>query len=151
MKSTIFKEWGRMRACPKPIYNILICEDDLGAIKILSEFFYGKYHAQGEVVVTFAPTADLAFRIIESEDVSLILLDYDTPIGNGGELLKEMQRRDIRIPVIGISGSDGNNMVMHSIGVENIMNKNKLYNWTDHCFDEVLRGQFDKMIDDVIC
>ncbi|WP_232225530.1 response regulator [Oceanobacillus manasiensis] len=79
--------------------KILIVDDQPGIRLLLTDIIMGEgYH------VTTAVTGQEAVEKLQKYAYSLVLLDYNLPILNGGEVLKEMEIQQIEVPVIVMSG-----------------------------------------------
>lgn len=78
--------------------TILIVDDDAVVRGILLDLFSEHYECNS------ASTAEEAFEFLEIVDYDVVLTDIAMPGLNGIELLKRVQQRDSKTPVILISG-----------------------------------------------
>jgi DNA-binding NtrC family response regulator len=83
------------------MHKILVVNDELGIVKVLAEFL-GR---QGFEVVT-ALGGKKALEILSSDaKIELMILDIKMPKLKGTDILKEISRRDKKIPAIILTGS----------------------------------------------
>ena len=78
--------------------TILIVDDDAVVRGILLDLFSGTYECNT------ASTAEEAIEFLEFEDYDVVLTDIAMPGLGGIELLKRVQQKDSKTPVILISG-----------------------------------------------
>lgn len=78
--------------------TILIVDDDAVVRGMLLDLFSGTYECNT------ASTAEEAFEFLEIVDYDVVLTDIAMPGLNGIELLKRVQQKDPKTPVILISG-----------------------------------------------
>lgn len=108
-----------------PNKHVLICEDDLGQQKRITEYFASILEHQGNVICSFVPSAIMAIAILNSCQVDLIILDRDMPWGNGDYIVQWAKGK---IPIITFSGSDDNNNFLmerganYKFGKEDVIN-----------------------------
>jgi CheY-like chemotaxis protein len=95
-----------------PKKHILICEDDLNNQVLAAGAMRRVFDAQGEVVFSFVSGGVAAAAIMMAQQVDLVLLDHDMPIGNGIDLITWMAEADRKIPIITFSGIPQNNANM---------------------------------------
>jgi len=81
--------------------NILIVDDDDAVRGILLDLLSEKYECNT------ASSAEEAFQFLEIEDYDVVLTDIAMPGLTGIELLKRIQLKDLEMPVIFISGKNG--------------------------------------------
>lgn len=75
--------------------KILVIDDDEGLLHFLSRFFKRKGFD-----VTASTTPHDAIDIMSQGNFNLVMLDYKLPDLNGLDVLKEIKKRDTKIPVI---------------------------------------------------
>lgn len=84
-------------------YNILLIEDNRDDAKIISRYFE-KYGDNFNLVHTVSGEEGL--KLIEEKFYDVIFLDLKLPGIDGLRLLEEIKARDIRTPVVMLTGSD---------------------------------------------
>ena len=84
-------------------YNILLIEDNLDDAKIISRYFE-KYGDNFNLVHTVSGEEGL--KLIEENFYDVIFLDLKLPGIDGLRLLEEIKAREIRTPVVMLTGSD---------------------------------------------
>lgn len=82
---------------------ILIVDDEADLRETLAE----QFDLSGDFTVLTAESGEPALKILTSERVDLVLLDVDMPGMNGREVCRRMRDQGIRIPVIMLTGRDG--------------------------------------------
>lgn len=82
--------------------KVLIVDDDMDSIKILTEILETEGHQ-----IEFVRDGDLATEIIENSTMfDLILLDIMMPNKNGIEVIIELRKKNITTPIIVMSSGD---------------------------------------------
>ena len=74
--------------------KILVVDDDPG----IREYYFDLLTANGYEVVS-APDGESGLKIIESENVDLVLLDVNMPGKSGMDILKEIKTTREKLPV----------------------------------------------------
>jgi DNA-binding response OmpR family regulator len=97
------------------------------------------FEPQGEVIISIVSGSLAAAGLINQTFVNLIILDHDTPYGNGSDLLQWIKEYNITIPVITASGIDQNNVNMMVAGASYKFSK-----------DEVINGAADSVIKQIL-
>jgi len=90
--------------------KILVIDDEKELRLMLKEFLEIENYD-----VLEAENGRTALEIIEKEKPDLILLDLDMPVMTGKELMKELNERDIEIPIIVITGHKTMNNAIDAI------------------------------------
>lgn len=122
-----------------PNKHILICEDDIDCQIRLLASMRRLFEPQGEVIISVVSGSLAAAGIINQTFVNLIILDHDTPYGNGSDLLEWMKNFNIKIPVITASGIDDNNVAMIKAGASHKFSKDEVINgFADHIIKHIL-------------
>ena len=85
----------------------ILSVEDSGVFFNMIKMYLGKDY---KGTITQAPSIDEAINVLEKDPYDLVLLDYMIEDGNGLDFLKLMNKRDIEIPVIVITGQ-GDEMV----------------------------------------
>jgi two-component system nitrogen regulation response regulator NtrX len=80
--------------------RILIVDDEIEIGKLISSFL-----AKYDFEVLVADNAETALDIFDKERVDLMILDKKMPGMGSIALLEELERREIKIPVIVLTGS----------------------------------------------
>jgi DNA-binding response OmpR family regulator len=75
--------------------NILIVEDDPILLELICDYF-----SMTGATVFQAVNGQLAFQIIESNSIDLVLSDVQMPVMNGFELLKKIRANNSSIPFV---------------------------------------------------
>ncbi len=123
--------------------KILIIDDDGAMLRMLKTWLSVKYH------VYMASSGKIALTFLAQNPVDLILLDYEMPVMNGPEVLKEIrQTKGIKnTPVIFLTAKDDKESVMKVVNLKPVkyllksMPKDKLIASIDDFF-----GTKDKKI-----
>jgi CheY-like chemotaxis protein len=84
--------------------KVLIVEDEPEIVQTLQEFFTGLDHGHAYEVTAAHDGAD-AIRALLRVRYDLILLDMHMPRMGGLELLKQMRRENIRVPVLMVTSN----------------------------------------------
>lgn len=84
---------------PNAKFNILIVDDDIETLKMISKVF----EARGRGVFC-SPTGASAMAIIEKEKVDLVLLDIKLPDKSGLDVLKEIKSKYPSLSVVVVTG-----------------------------------------------
>lgn len=79
--------------------KILVVDDQPGIRLLLKDTLSLAGHN-----VTTASNGKEALEAVKKSNFNLILLDYQIPILNGGKFIKELERNNLKIPVIIMSG-----------------------------------------------
>lgn len=79
--------------------RILVIDDDPGVQDVLSRFLGGKGYQ-----VTIAVDGEAGLKALMEEPPNMVLLDLDLPKLSGLELLRRIQREQIDVKIIAISG-----------------------------------------------
>jgi len=83
----------------EPAGNVLVVDDDPQILELLSTVLEGE-----DLQVTTAETAATGIDAMVRADFQAIFLDLIMPGGNGIELLKELETRDLKTPVVVVTG-----------------------------------------------
>lgn len=75
--------------------NILIVEDDLILLELVCDYF-----SMTGATIFQAVNGQLAFQIIESNRIDLVLSDVQMPVMNGFELLKKIRVNNSSVPFV---------------------------------------------------
>lgn len=76
--------------------KLLFVEDEDDLIKIISDTL-----KKLDANFLTAPNGEEALKIIEeNKDISIIITDINMPVMNGLDMIKEIQNRDIDIPIV---------------------------------------------------
>ena len=88
-------------ASAKKLPNILAIDDNVLLLRTVKEMLYGKYN------VAIATSGNQAFDQLAIKTPDLILLDYEMPYQNGGDLFKKFKEdfATRNIPIIFFTGS----------------------------------------------
>jgi DNA-binding NtrC family response regulator len=78
----------------------LLCVDDDPGIRELYEVVLGSYGYEVIVAASGGP----ALKLFHSQEIDVVLLDYEMPGMNGAQLAAELKRRQPGLPIIMISG-----------------------------------------------
>lgn len=93
--------------------NVLYVDDDPSACdkleKILKYYFANVY---------IANCASEAMEIYKSGKCNLLLVDYDMPVINGAEFIREIRKNDSKIPAIIISSYDDKEKLFNAIDLQ---------------------------------
>lgn len=81
--------------------RILIVDDEFGIVEALTDVLVDEGYA-----VSTARNGRVALARIETEMPDLLITDFMMPVMNGPELLAELKKRHIRIPVILMTAID---------------------------------------------
>ena len=81
-------------------YNILIAEDDVSIIELLTLYF-----DSGEYNVFYATNGEAALEIVKNENISIALVDIMMPKMNGYEFIKSVRKIN-NFPIIIISAKN---------------------------------------------
>lgn len=81
-------------------YNILIAEDDVSIIELLTLYF-----DSGEYNVFYATNGEAALEIVKKENISIALVDIMMPKMNGYEFIKSVRKIN-NFPIIIISAKN---------------------------------------------
>lgn len=119
-----------------PVKHVIVCEDDITHQALIADHLAKLFGRQGKVQISFVPGGLMAFPIIQSMHVDLIILDHDMPHGNGSELLAALFERKKDIPIVTFSDEQENNK-----NLQEIYPSAYLFNKTD-----VLNGLADEII-----
>ena len=94
--------------------KVLIIDDDGAMLRMMKTWLSVKYH------VYMASSGKIALSFLAQNHVDLILLDYEMPVMDGPDVLKEIrQTKDIKdIPVIFLTAKDDKESVMKVIGLK---------------------------------
>jgi DNA-binding response OmpR family regulator len=130
-----------------PDKHIVVCEDDILCQSQIMNHFNDIFERQGKIRITlFSGTIELAHILAVRQHtacqkycIDLILLDHDLPYGNGTDLLKWMNKENIKVPIITFSGQPINNRTMMNLGAD--------YEFTK---DEVIDGKADGIIKNIL-
>lgn len=79
--------------------NILVVDDQAGILLLLKEIL----ELEGYTVMT-AKTGREALEAARNHIIHLILLDYIIPVKNGLEVVRQIEKENIPIPIIVMSG-----------------------------------------------
>jgi CheY-like chemotaxis protein len=94
---------GTFARSPEPgdgIPQVLVVDDDPQMIALLTEILEGE-----NVAVTGASTAADGISELESTDFQVVFLDLIMPGGSGVELLKAIEQRERKTPVVLVTGA----------------------------------------------
>lgn len=94
--------------------KVLIIDDDGAMLRMMKTWLSVKYH------VYMASSGKIALSFLAQNPVDLILLDYEMPVMNGPEVLKEIREtQSIKdIPVIFLTAKDDKESVMKVISLK---------------------------------
>lgn len=106
-----------------PTKYIMVVEDDIDHQKLWMEKLSTIFKPQGDTVIVMAPTADIAYAIIENRVEymtypslpEILILDHDLQWGNGRELINAMKSLGVSCPLFLSSGIDENNVKMKQL------------------------------------
>ena len=84
-------------------YNILLVEDDPADADIISRYVT---RAEEPMIIEKVDSGVECLEKIEQKYFDLILLDYNVPDMNGIQIIKELKKRNINIPIIMLTGVD---------------------------------------------
>lgn len=118
-----------------PVKHVMIIEDDILNQYHILKHLMSIFEHQGDVQISIVPGSIMGAYIITNCKVDLIILDHDTPYGNGVDLLNFLRDTNLKIPVITFSGIEGNN--------DNLMTHGANYKFYKH---EVINGLADDII-----
>src|SRR5690625_1493291 len=79
--------------------KLLIVDDQAGIRLLLTDIFINEGYD-----VTTAQTGKEALDKIIEHPFDLVLLDYNLPVLNGLQVIKQMEKREITVPVVLMSG-----------------------------------------------
>ncbi len=116
--------------------KILIIDDDGTMLRMMKTWLSVKYH------VYMASSGKIALTFLMQNQVDLVLLDYEMPVMNGPEVLKEIRNTPALkdIPVIFLTAKDDKESVMKVISLKPVkyllksMPKDKLISSIDDYF-----------------
>jgi len=80
--------------------RVLFVEDD----ELYREALADELSGQGFTIESFADAASLAVRLDDTADFDVILLDWSLPQTSGIDLLSQLRRRGIDLPVVFLTG-----------------------------------------------
>lgn len=102
--------------------KVLLVDDEPGIIEVLSEFI--SQSSLGLQILT-ASSVDMALAIIDKESPNVVVSDVVMPKKTGMDLLKELARREKKIPVIIVSGFGDRNVMRQawSLGAFDFLDK----------------------------
>ena len=93
---------GHQPFAPAAVYamrTILLVDDDAISLSLRAAILA----REGYRVLT-ATSAQTALALVENPAIRMAILDYRMPEMNGEELAKEMRRRNVRVPIVILSG-----------------------------------------------
>lgn len=83
----------------KPKGSMVIIDDEVNVLKMLSELF----EAKGWNVFA-VPTGEAGVDVIKEEEINIVLLDITLPGKSGLDILKEIKKEKKDLPVIVMTG-----------------------------------------------
>src|SRR5688572_30751886 len=87
-------------------------------------FLVGRLLAKGGLSISEARSGDDALRLLDAGlQIDAILLDYRMPGLNGGETLRELRRRGVRVPVVLISAATNVREIAAQYGFDGALQK----------------------------
>ena len=94
--------------------HILVIDDDPMMLKLVNEQLHERYN------VATAISGKLAFTFLEKKHTDLILLDYEMPIINGGEVLKKLRENPATkdIPVVFLTGVSNRSTIQEVLAMK---------------------------------
>lgn len=92
-------------------YRVLIVDDDYSHAEMVREFLT----ISGFGAVDYAENLRQLWRYLEKPEYDIILLDYRLPDGTGLEVLEELKRRAIDIPVVMVTGQGSERVAVQAI------------------------------------
>ncbi|MEJ7604552.1 MAG: response regulator [Kofleriaceae bacterium] len=97
--------------------RVLVVDDDPDVVESIAMAL------EGHCEVLTAPNGREALGLILEEPIDAIILDLMMPVMSGEELIEELARREIRIPVIVASASRDIQSRCESLGVVHCLQK----------------------------
>ena len=94
--------------------HILVIDDDPMMLKLVNEQLHERYN------VATAISGKLAFTFLEKKHTDLILLDFEMPIINGGEVLKKLRENPATkdIPVVFLTGVSNRSTIQEVLAMK---------------------------------
>lgn len=119
-------------------HTILIVDDDRDVVLSLEEKLSGESY-----VVRTADNGYGAIDILENEQVDLMFLDVQMQVMNGVEVLGELEKRGIWLPVIMLSDKkyEEENRVINNFGIIDFLKKPMLLKRVKDTVDEVIKNR----------
>jgi DNA-binding response OmpR family regulator len=110
----------------KRIIRVLHIEDDSFQHRLLAHLL--QFLEEFEFRITCAESERTGLEVFDDGGADLIVLDYRLPEGDGLHCLKELRRRDAKIPVIAISGTASTKIARELVecGADDYLNKGDL-------------------------
>ena len=91
--------------------RILIIDDNFAQAEMIERFL----HRSGFTYTAHVATIKDLWPRLDTEQFTILLLDYRLPDGTGLEVLQEIKKRGIAIPVIMITGQGGERIAVEAI------------------------------------
>jgi PAS domain S-box-containing protein len=92
-------------------YRILVVDDDQAQAQMVIEFL----HISGYQEIDHAADIRSFWHLLDEHEYDVILLDYRLPDGTGLDVLGQMLKRDIQIPVIMVTGQGNERIAAQAI------------------------------------
>jgi DNA-binding NtrC family response regulator len=92
-------------------YQVLIVEDEAEQAEMFSEFL----QLSGPYVTEWAPSIAHMRQSLAEKKPDILLLDYKLPDGSGLQVLEELQKRDLKIPAIMITGQGDKRLAVQAM------------------------------------
>lgn len=101
--------------------NLLVVEDDSG----LRRYFVILLEQMGYNVTASSNGAEALSLLLKENNFHLVVTDIDMPVMSGLEMLEELFKRDIRIPVCTVSGLNDDRLIskLEKIGCRDFLKK----------------------------
>ena len=92
----------------------MVIDDDPMMLKLVNEQLHERYN------VATAISGKLAFTFLEKKHTDLILLDYEMPVINGGEVLKKLRENPATkdIPVVFLTGVSNRSTIQEVLAMK---------------------------------
>ncbi len=88
-------------ATPKDRTAILVVDDDADQVELVTRILTRQ---DAPFAVTAAADGDACLEALARQTYAIVLLDYRLPRVNGLEVLREIRRREVRVPVVMVTG-----------------------------------------------
>ena len=106
-------------------YNILIAEDDVNIIELLTLYF-----DTNEFNVFYATDGSSALKIVKDEDISIALVDIMMPKMNGYEFIKAVRQiRNFPIIIISAKNLDEDEVLGLNLGADAYIKNHLIRLW----------------------
>ena len=88
------------------VFPVLVVEDNPGDQRLAGILLGEAWPFEHGIELHFAEDGQEALIILQTKRFALVVLDWRLPVLGNGEVLHQLRRQGIRVPVVVLSGSD---------------------------------------------